>query len=235
MKLQIVFTTLFCIALISTGLAHALWIETEPSANIGQPHSVKIFYGEYAAKEFEKTEKWYADINTFELWLTTPDGKKKQLTYSAAADHYTASFTPDRLGTHILTIGHSANEVNRGYVYQFNASAAVRVGKSETITQALTSNELYLQTEQDPKGKAGIVRAYYKGQPAAEIEITVSGPTGWSKSFKTDKNGVLQFEPLWKGTYSLEGFYTTDETGTRNEKNYEHIWRCATTRAEFSN
>lgn len=38
-------------------------------ATMGTPHSVRIYYGEYAVTEFEKPEKWYSDVNTFELWL----------------------------------------------------------------------------------------------------------------------------------------------------------------------
>jgi hypothetical protein len=90
----------------------------------------------------------------------------------------------------------------------------VQVGKAETLAPAPTSNELYLQPVKDAKGK-GVVKAFYKGQPAAEIEIAVSGPTGWTKTSKTDKNGVLEFELLWKGVYGMEGFYTSDETGAQ--------------------
>jgi uncharacterized GH25 family protein len=235
MKMHTVITAFLYFAFVSSACAHALWIETEPNASIGKPHHAKVFYGEYSLKEFEKTDKWYADVNTFVLWLTAPDGRKTQLTRAAAADHYTASFTPDQKGTYVLSIGHSAGEVSRGYVYQFNASAAVTVGNAVPSALALASTELYLQTEKGPEGKYGIVKAYYKGQPASDISVTVSGPSGWSKVFKTDKDGVLQFELLWKGTFALEGVYTSNETGTIAEKNYEHVWRCATTRFESSN
>ena len=234
MKLHIALTTLFAFALSSTIFAHALWIETDPAASLGKPHSVRIFYGEYAAKEFEKTDKWYSDVNTFTLWLIAPNGSKTKRNYSPSDDHFLATFTPDREGLYILSTSHSAKDIDGGYVYQFNASATVKVGRSAAKEAAMPANELYLQSEHDPKGKSGIVKAYYKAQPAAEITITVSGPTGWSKSFKSDENGVLEFEPLWKGVYALEGFYTSEETGTHHEKNYDHIWRCATARVDLS-
>lgn len=237
MKLNryLILVALLVLAFNSTSFAHALWIEAEPQGALGKSHAVKIFYGEYAEKEFEKTDKWYSDVNTFLLWLVAPDGKKVQLSYSEAGDHYTATFTPSLEGVYILTTSHSAKEVDGGYIYQFNASAAVTVGKSKEVTQRLPANELYLEPVKDGKGKSGIVKAYYKGQPAADIAITVSGPAGWSKKFKTDKNGVLEFEPLWKGTYALEGFYTSKETGNHFNVAYEHIWRCATLRLDLSN
>jgi hypothetical protein len=225
-------TTLLYFALISTTFGHALWIVTEPNAALGTSHTAKIYYGEYNQNEFEKLDKWYSDVNKFALWLMAPDGTKKQLSYTAADDHYVASFTPDQKGTYVLSVGHSAGEVSRGYVYQFNASAAVQVGKGEASPLAVSSTDLYIRTEKNPNGKSGVVKAYYKGQPAADIVVTVSGPSGWSKNFKTDKNGVAVFDVLWKGTYALEGVYTSDEKGTMQEKEYEHIWRCATTRFE---
>ncbi len=232
MKRQLVLIAFFSFLTVTSALAHALWIETDGKGTLGKSHAIKIFYGEYAAGEFEKTDAWYSDVNTFQLWLISPDGKKTPLTYTAAGDHYTSSFTPDQQGAYTLAVGHSAKEVNRKYVYQFNSSAIVSVGKASSNTHK-PSNELYLEAEKDAKGKAGIVRAYFKGQPAADITITISGPTGWSKNFKTDKNGVLQFEAQWKGTYALEGFYTTEETGTQHEAEFDHIWRCATTRIDL--
>lgn len=234
MRLHITLTALFSVALMSASVAHALWIETDLNAIMGKPHPVKIFYGEYAAKEFETIGKWYSDVDTFALWLIAPDGEKTQLNYASADNHYVASFTPDQQGMYVLLVGHTAKAVNRGYVYQFNASAEVTVGKSAGTLQPTTEiNDLYLQIVKGSKGKATVVKAYYKGKPASEIAVTVSGPTGWSKSFKTNKDGVFTFEPLWKGTYAIEGFYTSDETGIHNEKNYDHIWRCATTRVEL--
>jgi uncharacterized GH25 family protein len=234
MKSTFALLALFILAPVSTLLAHALWIETAPKGSTGKAHTVTIRYGEYSHHEYENTDKWYSDVNTFTLWLIGPDGKKEQLTYTAASDRYQASFTPAREGTYTLAVGHSAKEVNHKYVYQFNASAVVQVGKSETVAPVPSSSELYLQPVKNTKGKSGIVKAFYKGQPAAEIEISVSGPTGWSKTFKTDKNGVLEFELLWKGVYGIEGFYTSDETGQQGETPYEHIWRSATLLLDFA-
>jgi uncharacterized GH25 family protein len=217
-----------------TGFAHALWIETNALGVIGKAQEVKVLYGEYAAQEFELTDKWYSDVNTFALWLTLPDGTKKQLVYKPVEKAFTATFTPEKEGTYILTIGHSAREIDGTMVYQFNASAVVSVkGSSAGGTNAVSVNELFLQPGKDAVGKSGVVKAFFKGQPAANITITVSGPSGWSKSFQTDSNGELKFDLLWKGWYALEGFYTTQEKGNLYDKPYEQIWRCATVRVNF--
>ncbi len=202
----LVLVALLTVVFNSTGFAHALWIEAEPQGALGKSHAVKIFYGEYAEKEFEKTDKWYSDVNTFVLWLTAPDGNKVQLNYSEARDHYAATFTPGLEGVYILTTSHSAKEVDGGYVYQFNASAAINVGKSKVAAQNVPGNELYLEPVKNGKGNFGIVKAYYKGQPAADITITVSGPAGWSKNFKTDKNVCLNLSHFGKVLMLLKDF-----------------------------
>ena len=155
----LVLVALLTVVFNSTGFAHALWIEAEPQGALGKSHAVKIFYGEYAEKEFEKTDKWYSDVNTFVLWLTAPDGNKVQLNYSEARDHYAATFTPGLEGVYILTTSHSAKEVDGGYVYQFNASAAINVGKSKVAAQNVPGNELYLEPVKNGKGNFGIVKA----------------------------------------------------------------------------
>jgi len=232
-KIHILAFVLNCTAM-STGFAHALWIETSGEGTIGKTQEIKIYYGEYAAHEFEATDKWYSDVNTFTLWLIAPDGSKKQLACKPTDKAYVASFTPGTEGAYTLTIGHSARDVDGTTVYQFNASAVVTV-KGSTVgkANALAINELYLQPEKDASGKVGVVKAFYKGKPAAKITITVSGPSGWSKNFETDENGILKFDLLWKGWYALEGFYTSEEKGNHFDKPYETIWRCATVRTNL--
>lgn len=223
------------LVLFSTAFSHALWIETAGNGTIGKTQEIKIFYGEYAEKEFEETTKWYSDVNTFTLWLTAPDGTKQQLVCKAADKAFTASFTPAKEGVYVLTVGHNAKDIAGTVVYQFNASAIVEVkGSGTDNVNAVSNNELYLLPSKDAKGKVGIVKAFFKGKPAAKITITVSGPEGWSKNFETDENGVLQFDLLWQGWYALEGFYTTQEKGNINDKPYEKIWRCATVRVNYN-
>jgi uncharacterized GH25 family protein len=232
MKHTLSLVALFCLISLST-FGHAIWIETNSTGSIGKPQEVKIYYGEYAAREFEKTGKWYSDVNTFILWLVSPDGSKKQLTYKQDSDSswYQTSFTPDKTGIYTLTIKHSAREVDGTMVYQFNGSAVVTVGASSPASaNAIGNNELYLQPVASTSKKKGAVKAFYKGKPAGKITITVSAPSGWSKSFETDENGEVKFELLWTGWYALEGFYTVSESGNHFDKPYDQIWRCATLR-----
>ncbi|MFZ6013093.1 MAG: DUF4198 domain-containing protein [Bacteroidota bacterium] len=212
--------------------AHAIWIEANNKGAVGKAHEIKIFYGEYAAKEFEENDKWYSDVNTFTLWLVSPDGTRKQLECKPGEKHFLSSFTPEKQGTYIVATAHSAKDLDGTMMYQFNASAVVTVATGSSSGQQVT-NDLYLQPEKSIDKKHGAVKAFYKGKPAGKITITVFGPSGWSKNFQTDENGVLQFELLWKGWYALEGSSTVTEKGTHYDKPYEEIWRCATLRLNF--
>jgi len=232
MKNKLYLTTLFLLIQLTIASAHALWIETSNKGTVGKAHEIKIFYGEYAAKEFEEKDKWYSDVNTFTLWLISPDGSKKQLDYKPGEKFYVASFLPEKEGSYVITTGHSAKDLDGTMMYQFNASAVVTVGTGSLSAQQIV-NDLYLQPEKSLDKKQGRVKAFYKGKPAAKVAITVSGPSGWGKSFETDENGVLQFELLWKGWYALEGFNTVTEQGTHHGNPYEKIWRCATLRLNF--
>lgn len=60
-------TALIFLTLITTTFGHALWIVTDPNPTLGNPHPAKIYYDEYNQNEFEKTDKWYADVNKFAL------------------------------------------------------------------------------------------------------------------------------------------------------------------------
>lgn len=233
-KFKIYLFTILILISVSSACAHAVWIETSNTGAVGKVQEVKILYGEYAAHEFEELGNWYSDVNTFSLWLVSPDGSKKQLQYKPRDKYYTASFVPDKEGVYVLTVGHSAKELDGAFMYQFNASAVVAVGaRSSTTHNASATTDLYLQHEKSASGKQGTVKAFYKGNPATKITITVSGPDGWSKNFETDEYGVAQFELLWKGWYALEGTYTVQEKGNHFDKPYEQIWRCATTRMNF--
>ena len=123
--------SIFALLLLSVSnlFAHALWIETSTTGKTGQKQSVKIIYSEPDDKP-EKLADWFSDVKEFELWLTTPDKQKVKLTTVAGEDHFTSEFTPKKDGVYTLSISKAAKELGGTTIYEFNASAIVKVGKS---------------------------------------------------------------------------------------------------------
>ncbi|MFD1140122.1 hypothetical protein ACFQ4C_03345 [Larkinella insperata] len=108
----------------------------------------------------------------------------------------------------------------------------VTVGKGRAAkSAAATGNELGVFTDAGTVHKVSkplTLRGFYKAEPLEKLQITVTSPTGWSKSVSTDKNGVADFTPLWPGTYFIEASRSWKEEGKHHDKDYKAFWRCAT-------
>ncbi|WEK33857.1 MAG: hypothetical protein P0Y53_15315 [Candidatus Pseudobacter hemicellulosilyticus] len=204
--------------------AHALWIETKASGQTGQAHAVKVFYGEYAENNPEPISAWYSDVKAFTLWLVSPSGQKQQLAVDSAGNHFTASFTPSEAGSYQLLVSHSAKDLGRTTLYQFNTSATVTVGKGAT---APNSNPLsFAVTPGEVKGTVDI-KALFNQQPCADCKVMLVGPTGWSKEIAATA-GVVSLKPEWKGQYMVEVTRSGKEAGEQAGVAYDAVWRCAT-------
>lgn len=218
-------------------LAHALWIQTAPVGKAGQKQTIKILYSEPNEKP-EKVSEWYSDVKDFQLWLTTPDNKKTKLAAVAGEDSYTAEFTPDQEGVYTVSVGHTSKDLGGKTVYQFNASALVKVGKSLSGNEAaFNSNDLSVFVDQSKVYKANkpmTVKAVYKKNASEKLYLTVSSPSGWSKSIETNDQGVAEFVPIWPGTYYIEASKSWKEAGTHNGKEYAGFWRAATVLVEVA-
>ena len=226
-------TSLFLLATLLTGnvYAHALWIQTASVGKVGQKQTVKISYAEPGEKP-EKVADWYSDVREFELWLISPDKQKTKLVTARGDDAFTAEFTPEKEGIYTIAAGHSAKELGGTTVYQFNSSALVSVGKSPAANLVTwNGNELAVFAEAGKAyqiNKSMNLTGFFKNEPLAKLNITVTSPSGWAKTISTDKNGVAEFTPLWPGTYFIEASKSWKEEGKHHDKEYKAFWRCAT-------
>jgi hypothetical protein len=211
--------------------AHALWIETNTTGKAGQKQTIKIVYAEPDEKP-EKLADWFSDVKEFELWLTTPDKQKVKLPVTADEDHFTSEFTPEKDGVYTLSISKAARELGGSTIYQFNAGAIVKVGKSLSGNEAaFNGNEISVFAD---AGKAFKVNqpaqltTILKGKPTEKLHLSVSSPSGWNRNVTSGANGVAEFTPIWPGTYKLEASATEKAEGDHFGKPYKSIWRCAT-------
>jgi hypothetical protein len=219
---------LFCF--ITTNLsAHALWIETGTTGKIGQPQTVKVYYGEYVSNERENLSKWYSDVKEFTLWLVGPDQQRTQLKLTADSNSFTSSFTPDKNGSYNLEVSHEAKELGGTTKYHFLASSNVTVGKTTAI--AASTNVLNLKPDSNIPAKVNQtvkLTASLNKEAAKAKTVTIFSPSGWSKETKTDENGNVQFTPIWPGRYVIEVAEFQKVKGEHQGKAYEAIWQGAT-------
>lgn len=208
--------------------AHALWMETSPVAIKNKNHHVKIFYGEYANNEIEPVDKWYSDVSDFKVVLTTPAQKQIELTSTASQDYFEASFTPQEDGIYVLSIVHPAKDLGGKTKYEFSSVALVTVGKS---TVQLLNLPFYILIQPAIHTSGQTIEAFVlnNGKPVPEAELLVMSEEGWSKTFKADSKGRIQFPLNWKGKYVLETSVFEKVDGLWHDKSYTDYWQGTTT------
>lgn len=227
--------TLLLITTTSQLFAHALWIETKATGKIGANQEVKIFYGEYVTNERDSVSKWYSDVNDFSLWLTAPGKEKIKLATTPGTNFYSANFTPESDGVYVLTVVHEAKELGGTTKYEFSSLATVSVGKTTAVDAGVISNPLHASVIDAKFYKANApikIKAMLDGKALADKNVTVFSPEGWSKEYKTDKNGLIEFSPLWAGRYVIEVSDFQNVTGEHHGKKYTAIWQGATSSFE---
>ncbi|MFZ4862333.1 DUF4198 domain-containing protein [Sphingobacterium sp. Mn56C] len=227
---QILKSTLFIVLLLTGKLsfAHALWVETNAVGVKNQTQTVRVYYGEYATKELEPVDKWYSDVQSFTLWLTTPSKQRIELKKTAGADFFTANFTPTEDGTYSLSVEHAAKDLGGTTKYVFSSLALVNVGKpSEWSVQAplavLVTPAVY---KVGAKVRVAVVAA---GKPLADAEVLVMSGEGWTKAFKTDAKGMVTFPALWKGNYVIEASNIIEQDGLWHNNAFKKTWHGTTT------
>ncbi|RAJ90831.1 putative GH25 family protein [Larkinella arboricola] len=223
-------TLLISLLNLANVYAHALWIQTNPIGKKGQKQTVTVLYAE-PGEPSEKIGDWYSDVKSFELWLIGPGGQKTQLTVSPAQDHFTAEFTPEQDGVYTLAVGHGAKGLGGTTKYQFNATAAVTVGK-QTSALIAHPNELNVAVTDAGKsyavGKPVLLTVVFNSRPAEKLRVSVHSPSGWNREIQTNASGIAEFTPVWPGRYYIEASKTEKRAGEQDGKPYQAVWRCAT-------
>lgn len=222
--------TLFFLSSVLFASAHALWIETGVKGAKGKSHNVKIFFGEYAENERDTVSKWFSNLKEVQVFVTAPDGSKKQLTLTDAVNHYSSSFTPDQQGTYIVSLAHTVADVYGTNKLEYYATATVLVGgvDNKGLRNATT---LALQPANDEIAgkKEAVVEVYKNSQALANAKVEVASPDGWVKAVHANTNGQASFIPFSSGMHMLEVIHS-DKTasGTHNGKNFQSVTHIVT-------
>ncbi|MBZ4191884.1 DUF4198 domain-containing protein [Niabella beijingensis] len=225
--------TLLLIMLVSqVVLAHAIWVETRPTGNKDQAHEIKVYFGEYGDNDITPAEKWFSDLKAFSLEVIAPDGTAEKLSATAAEDHYRSSFTPRQEGVYTVVLHHPVKDFYHGMQLKYNSGATVKIGNSDTGNQAaVNKNQLSIFTDNASaavKNQPVKTRVLFDGKPAAQKEVQVFAPNGWSKTLYTDKEGMISFTPLWEGKYMVEFSHTDEKGGETDGRKFEKTFNAAT-------
>ncbi len=212
-------------------MAHAIWIESASVAQKNQSQDVKVFYGEYASGEIEKTDKWYSDLKNIEVWLHTPSKKRVKLQLEDKQDYLQSSFLPSEDGVYYITTVHTAKELGGTTKYEFSSFLPVKVGNEAVNRDMSIVQPLSVSVQTDISGQNSKINALVSknGKPLENAEVIVMSSSGWSKTFKSDSQGQVSFDPLWKGPYVIEASQYLPETGNWGGKAFTHAWQGSTT------
>lgn len=207
--------------------AHAIWIESNPVGIKNQSHTIRVYYGEYATGEIEKTKDWYSDLNQLKLNLVDSENKV-ELKLTDKGDYLEASFVPAKDGIYQIFVSHPAKELGGTTRYEFLAQSQIQVGKDAGYAAIPLAAHFIFQNKIFKTNDVVEIQLLRGNSPVANKEVLVMSPNGWSKNYKTDSQGKIKAEAIWAGTYVIENSHMADQSGTWNDKTYNKNWQGLT-------
>lgn len=207
--------------------AHAIWIETNTKAKVGDLHEVRIFFGE--PNETNKptaTEKWYSDLNTLSLSLTSPSGKVMILEKKQAEWYYYAHFKVEEEGVYKLSINHLVAKVYKRMRLRYQSVAFV---STQPLTETIVmGDKSFFQLGIVPTEKEGVqqYQAFYKKRKFKKEKVTFDFSVDKSTTLYTDKEGALSFSPEVPNRYVVNLAKQKKHRGKHNDKKhlFDYIW-----------
>lgn len=225
--LFVLFVALFASA--QTVDAHAIWLESSAKGIKGQQQQVRVYYGEYATAELEKTSDWYSDLRTLEVYVLHPDQSQTKLALEDKGDHFVANFTPDQDGLYLLYTSHPTKDLGGQTRYEFTSQVPVQVGAANAVAKGRLSYQLLTDAKLFKKGQKVAISLTKDGQPLKDQDVLLMSASGWSKTYKTDASGVALVDVLWSGNYVAEFGHSEEATGNWHGKEYKATWQGITT------
>ena len=212
--------------LAQQAMGHAIWIETNTEAKIGDWHEVRIFFGE--PNETNKptpTAKWYSDLNMLSLSLISPSGKETVLEKKQAEWCYYAHFKVEEEGVYKLNINHLVAKVYKRMRLRYQSVAFVST-KPLTETVVLGDKSFFRLGVAPAKGDAQEYRAFYKKRGLKKEKVIFDFSVDKSITGITNKEGVLTFQPEMPNKYIVNLAKQKKNRGKHNGKKhlFDYIW-----------
>jgi len=216
---------------VSRGSAY--WMDVKGSGKVGEPVSVKIYYGNIDESGIRKPMTGPELILTgeFKLSVVNAQGQRINLPIKLQGDCWEGIFTPAEKGVYqILGINDTHPVVDRSKIGGKNVlpvdylCAAYQVGSEAIVTQPVQ----FLDILTAKKDNLIIVKAFNNGKKAVEgTKIRVFNPENWEKELSIDKDGEAVFMATMKGLYIIREDWASPVTGTCKGVSYTSIrHRC---------
>lgn len=227
-KKLLLLITAFILVISFQTQAHYIWIELGSPAKIGQEQEIHIYYGEFNEGVREIKGGRLEELQGIVAWVIAPDGKQTPLTLTTESKFFRTSFTPGQQGKYVVVAVNTVRDVVDWSMHDigivrpvYYASREISVGNSQQVSEIFPPEAVILITS-TPREKNAF-QITFKGKPLASAKVFFHAPNEWSKQLTTDKNGVVKFNPLWKGQYIIECIYPEKTPGNFKGKEYEAI------------
>ena len=206
--------------------AHAIWIDTDREAKVGDWHEVRVFFGEPNERNKPTpTERWYSDLNTLSLSLTSPSGKVVVLEKRQAELYYYANFKVEEEGVYTLSINHLVGKVYKRMRLRYQSVAYVSTQPLKELV--VMGDKQYFRLGVVPTDKQGReYRAFYSRRKLKGEEVTFDFSVDKSVTVGTDKQGSFFFASDLADGYILNLAKKKKHRGRHNDKKYlfDYIW-----------
>ena len=218
MKASTLTLALLGIALVANfAHAHFIWvITTADSAGKLTPHLV---FGEGP----EPGEEYLLDkVAQAKVWIQLPGKEPQALRLTKQAGKEVGSWTSDvdaKGAAVFATCEYGVLEKNgKTFLLQYYAK---KLDATPAQLKSLARTEkLPLDIVPALDEKNGQVTVLWQGKPAAECEVTVTGPDDKSEKVKTDASGVVKFTASAAGTHTFRAKLAVEKAGELGGKSY---------------
>lgn len=213
--------------------ASAYWMDVKGSGKVGQPVSIKIYYGNIEESGLRKPLPGPELHLTgeFKLFVVNAQGKRVNLAITLQGDCWEGQFTPTEKGVYqILGIDDTHPVVDRSKTGGKNVlpidylCAAYQVEAEGEVAQPVQ----FLDILTSQRNQLIVVKAFNDGvKAAAGTKIRVFNPENWEKELLIDENGEAVFLPTIKGLYIIRQDWTSPVSGSYKGVAYTSIrHRC---------
>lgn len=235
MKKTIYTTAVLLLMTVNQLQAHYLWVETNAKGTPGKAQEIRVYFGEYTNGTIEKPgSEAFSKVKKFTLWVLDPRGGKTQLEVQQKEGYYQAFFTPENEGIHTVVLNNDQIDVMDYSQYDFgifkthyHSVAKIQVGQKTGATAIDNKSGITIKNIPAKPGKVKL-QLFYKGKPLADSEAKVFISDEWSKTLRSDAEGMIAFNLPWNTQYVVEVTKKEEVPGAYKGVDYEFVWHCAT-------